>query len=138
VSINLSKKLSDIIDRQIKAILPKVTLQVATRIRNNVKIVAKIWRKDVFNWMDNPSAPGMPTRRTGELVNALHYSTTRLKKTKDGGYTFTVLHGWEPTTSKSSGDDYGSIINYKTSKAGYRDRIKSELDKTISRILKER
>lgn len=136
--ISYSKRIEAIINKQLEALTPKVVKQAADRIRSSVIKVAKIWRRDVFKWMSESPAPGMPTRRTGDLVNALHYTTERLKKNAKGGYTIAVTHGWDATVSKTSGEDYGSIIDYKTSVQGYRDRIASELEKAIDDVVEGR
>lgn len=135
---DLSKKLAAIMGRQIKKIVPKITLRVAKKLRERAKIVARIWRNDVFNWMDASPAPGMPKRRTGQLAKALHYKTERLTRSPNGGYILTVRHWWDRTVSRTSGEDYGSIINHKTKVKGYRDRINFELKHVITKVLEGR
>jgi len=134
----IGKKLMDIIDRKLTKLIPEITKSKAIELRDRLKVVAKVWREDVFNWMSADPAPGMPTRRTGQLVNALHYSTERLTKLPNGGYRLSVRHWWDRTISKTSGEDYGSIINEVTRVRGYRDRVKDELHLAISKVLEER
>jgi len=133
--ISYFREMEAIVNRQIKARTPKLVEQVVRSIRSRVITVAKIWRQDVFQWMSETPAPGMPTRRTGDLVKALHYTTERLRKNAKGEYTIVVTHGWNEVNSKTSGRDYGAIIQEVTRVQGYRDRIASELEKAIERVI---
>jgi len=131
----LRRKLALVMERQIKLIIPKVTARKAEEIHNKVKLVSKIWRRDVLNWMTSPTE-GMPVRRSGELSKALHYTTRKTRQMANGSVRVEVHHSWAPTTSRSSGEDYGSIINAKTRVKGYRERIKEALHTRIENILK--
>ena len=107
--------------RTIEKKMGKVIKAKAIEMRSRVMGEAKEWKLDVRGWLgrshyargkdDSPmTKTSGPYKVTGQLMNAVHYNTGKLKhNTANGRWSFTLYHSFG--TAMRGSVDYSEILD---------------------------